>query len=159
MSPSGRPHHFGDDLDAGKGRGVEWRRMPTIVELRQTARDRLRDAKALLRKRRYDGGVYLCGYAVEIALKCRACKSLGWSEFPDGSAKNRGAYRSFLVHDLDFLLHLSGREDKIRATLLAEWSDVVKWDPEARYTPAGKITKSGLEDMIKSATALLDKLL
>jgi len=29
-----------------------------------------------------DGATYLCGYAVEVALKFRICLTLNWPEFP-----------------------------------------------------------------------------
>jgi hypothetical protein len=43
---------------------------------------RLKDAKALLAAKRYDGSVYLCGYSVEIGLKARICRTLKWDGFP-----------------------------------------------------------------------------
>lgn len=45
------------------------------ADLKATARARLRDAQVLLRGKRLDGAVYLCGYAVEIALKARICRT------------------------------------------------------------------------------------
>ena len=39
------------------------------AELRKIARERLKDAEALLKAGRYDGAVYLGGYVVELALK------------------------------------------------------------------------------------------
>ena len=54
--------------------------MIDVSDLRRIAR--ARDAEMLLRAGRYDGGVYLCGYAVEIGLKARICKTIKWSGFP-----------------------------------------------------------------------------
>jgi HEPN domain-containing protein len=41
-------------------------------DLKAISRARLRDAKVLLKGKRLDGAAYLCGYAVELALKARA---------------------------------------------------------------------------------------
>jgi hypothetical protein len=43
--------------------------MLTKQELRLIAKARLQDAEALFRANRYEGSIYLCGYAIEIGLK------------------------------------------------------------------------------------------
>ena len=43
--------------------------MISTKDLKSAARAYLRDATILLREKRYDGAYYLCGYAVELALK------------------------------------------------------------------------------------------
>ncbi len=121
--------------------------------LRTLARARLDDARALLEAHRFDGGLYLCGYAVEIALKARVCRTLRWASWPD-----RGSYSSFFTHKLDVLLSLSGRETKIRTQFAVQWSIVATWDPESRYTPIGTITEGDLQVMIAAAEDLLDAL-
>ena len=127
-----------------------------MSQLRRVAKQRLKDARALLPAKAYDGGFYLCGYAVELALKARICKTLRWTSFP----QNRKAYSSFYVHDLDVLLTMTGREGAIRPALLAEWSYVVShWAPELRYAACGSVTKKDLQEMIKSAEAIVAKLL
>lgn len=50
--------------------------MADKVQLTKIARARIEDAKVLVHSKRYDGAVYLCGYAVEIALKVRICRTL-----------------------------------------------------------------------------------
>ena len=129
--------------------------MVLAADLEKLAHQHLADAEALLAAGRYDGGVHLCGYAVEVALKARICKTLGWADFPDAGHQ----YRSFLVHDLDVLLHLSGREQHIRTALSSEWSDVVSWDPEVRYRPPGHATQPDLGQMIESARKIMGELI
>ena len=51
--------------------------MATTTELRALARARLKEAQILFAAKRYDAATYLCGYAVEMALKARICKTLG----------------------------------------------------------------------------------
>lgn len=123
-------------------------------ELRKIARERLKDAKALLRAGRYDGAIYLGGYVVEIALKERICKTLRWSGFP----QTRGEFQnfsSFRTHDLDVLLSLSGVETLIKTKYLAEWSAVAAWDPEARYNPIGSVIKTDADSLVEAARTLL----
>jgi hypothetical protein len=120
--------------------------MPSLVDFRKVSRQHLRDARVLFKAKRYNGATYLCGYAVEIALKVRIAKTLGWATYPD-SEGSKGKYRSFIRHDLEVLLELSGRESKVRSSpaLTAHWSHVSKWDPEMRYVlPAPQITKASV---------------
>jgi len=56
--------------------------MIDVAELDKIAEARLDDARALLTASRYDGATYLCGYAVEVALKARVCRVLNWPTFP-----------------------------------------------------------------------------
>ena len=131
--------------------------MIAVSELRRIARDRLADAEALARAKRYDGAIYLCGYAVEVQLKYRICKTLGWLAFPD-TPKEFSSYRSFQTHDLDVLLHLSGREARIKTKMLVDWSVVATWDPAARYKSVGAASKAAADAMIQSTKALLKAL-
>ena len=123
-------------------------------DLTKIARARLRDAEILYRSRRYDGAIYLCGYAVEIALKARICKTLSWPEYPSTRGEFQH-YQSFRTHNLHVLLRLSGIEERIKTTLITEWSAVAAWDPEARYKPIGSATRQAAELMIASARVLL----
>ena len=123
-------------------------------ELRKTAKARLRDAEVLTRWRRYDGAVYLCGYAVEMRLKARICQTLKWTGFPDTRKEFEG-YNTFRTHDLDRLLHLSGVESKIKTVHLAEWSIVATWDPEVRYRPTGSASAQEARDLIDSVAVLM----
>lgn len=131
--------------------------MLTRQELQKIARARLRDAEALFKSSRFDGSIYLCGYAVEIALKNKICKTLHWQGFP--STKNEFQYlQSFKTHNLDILLSLSGTENKIKNNYLAQWSAVATWDPEARYKKIGSATKRTAKLMIDSTKILLKNL-
>ena len=110
--------------------------MISIGDLKNIAKARLIDAEALASCHRYEGAVYLYGYAVELGLKNRICKTL----------------------NLDILLHLSGVEDIIKTGLLAEWSVVAVWDPESRYNPVGNLSFADAQQMISSSKLLLSKL-
>ena len=126
-------------------------------QLRSIARARLRDAQVLLRARRYDGAVYLCGYAIEIALKARICRALNWPHFPEENREFEG-YQSLRTHRLDVLLHFSGMEARIKTRMMAEWSLVEMWRPEMRYRPVGTAGRRDAADMVTAATRLASNL-
>ena len=131
--------------------------MISIVNLRAVADARLRDAKVLLANDRIDGAGYVCGYAVELALKARICSTLDWPGFPDKRTEfeNLGSFRT---HKLDVLLALSGQERRIKSEYLNHWTAVATWDPEVRYRALGHTSREEVELMIVSAEALLEVL-
>ena len=146
--------------------------MLTIKQLREIAKERIKDAEALFRAERYEGAMYICGYAVEIALKARICKTLRWPSFPQTDSefggKNR-KYTPFKIHSLNLLLSYSGLEGKIRNRFIVQWSLVDSWDPQSRYNPTIKATKATrarnkaalkakARQMIDSTTILLREL-
>jgi HEPN domain-containing protein len=74
-------------------------------DLRRLARIRLREARALLEARCYDGAYYLCGYAVEVALKACIAKQTRRHDFPDRKTVNDS-----YSHDLRTLIKVAGLE-------------------------------------------------
>jgi HEPN domain-containing protein len=128
--------------------------MLTRQELQKIAKARLQDAEALFLSKRYDGSIYLCGYAVEIGLKDKICKTLRWKGFPSTGSEFQN-FQSFKTHNLDILLKLSGIEEKIKETFFDAWSIVTKWEPEVRYRLVGSVTKEDAELMIEATKLLL----
>lgn len=126
-------------------------------DIKDLAKARHNDALVLLRGKRYETAMYLCGYAIELSLKARICRTLKWVGYP-ATAREFEDYKSFKTHDLDVLLRLSGIEDKINKTLFAEWSVVAQWSPEFRYRPIGKATLADAARMVESTKTLLGKL-
>jgi len=124
--------------------------MIAVGDLRRIAQARLKDAEVLQKAKRHDGAVYLCGYAMEIALKARICRVLKWAGYPSTRGDFAG-YHSFRTHDLDVLLHLSASEAKVKANHFAEWSIVAAWDPNARYRIIGSVSQQDAADMITAA--------
>jgi hypothetical protein len=124
------------------------------AELRKIAAARLRDAQSLLVAGRYDGATYLCGYAIEIGLKLRICKTLRWRGFPETNAEFRDL-QSFKTHDFDALLRLSGIENKIKSQYLVEWLTVKRWNPELRYSKTGSASSQATADFILATSTLL----
>jgi hypothetical protein len=125
-----------------------------VAELDRIAQARLEDAQALLAADRYDGAVYLCGYAVEVALKARICRTLNWTDFPSTTGEFQ-AYRSFQTHELDVLLRLSGQEPRVKQQHFSFWNTVAVWKTESRYGVAGSVQKIHAESMVSAADELL----
>lgn len=128
--------------------------MISTKDLRIIGRARLRDAQILLRARRFDGSFYLCGYAVELVLKARICRTLRWPGFPE-SAQDFKGFQLLRTHDLEILLRFSGAEGRVKANYLAEWSEVLKWHPEKRYQAIGRLTLREAADMVTCLERLL----
>lgn len=99
----------------------------------------------------------MCGYAIEVLLKERICKTLKWTGFPS-TRKEFENYSSFRTHDLDILLNLSGVEGKIRRKYPLEWYAIAQWNPEARYKPIGSASDDNAVLMIESARTLMREL-
>ena len=121
------------------------------VTLNSNAQERLEDARTLFAQGRYHGAAYICGYAVEFALKARICITLDVDLYPDKE-------RDFRVHELEKLLLLSGRRkfilgDNARSTI---WRIVTSgWKPEMRYQASSSFSQSDAEILINAVSALL----
>ena len=122
--------------------------MLTIAELREISAARLDDAQALFDAGHYDGVVYLCGYAVELALKARICETLDWDGYPSTNREFRD-YLTFRTHDLKVLLRLSGQESRILRDMPKTWRAVAIWNPELRYRLFGSTSVSEAEILLK----------
>ncbi len=128
--------------------------MIPATDLDSIAAARLEDARVLLAGQRYDGAVYVCGYAVELALKARVCRALNWQEFPSTSNEFQN-YRSFQTHELEVLLRLSGQESRIKQQHFAFWNAVAVWKVESRYKSTGSVQPSDAQSMVTAADELL----
>ena len=121
----------------------------TAEQFRQVSDDRMADCRVLLAAGRYDAVLYLSGYALEAALKARICATLGWEGFPKRGETGYQLVRPMMVHDLELLLHYSGRESFVLSQLQSEWSSVVKdWSTEMRYEPNQNTDRDKAEQML-----------
>jgi len=124
--------------------------MPKRAELKQLAKIRLKEAKALFDCGFYDGSYYLAGYVVELSLKARICKVLDTDDYPESGDLSR----SFKTHKLDDLLRLAGLERKFERAkmanqnLLTNWSLVTEWKEDFRYRPVGSSHKLRAQNTI-----------
>ncbi|MCR4311158.1 MAG: hypothetical protein NUV54_01135 [Candidatus Taylorbacteria bacterium] len=136
-----------------------------ILTLRSLSKDRLREARILFASDKLHGAKYLCGYAVEHAIKYRICRYLGWNSYPPPNPKSNTndatweSLASLKTHDLQILLLFTGSFERIfnDAILAAAWDDVKNWDSEIRYeaikTQAAERTK--LKTFLDSAAIIM----
>ena len=128
--------------------------MIATAELRRIADAKLADAVVLRQAGRYDNAIYLGGYAVELALKARICDTLGWDGYPSRAAEFQD-YRSFQTHDLKVLLHLSGRETRIKNDFPRAWGIVSRWNSASRYLAAGSANEDNCFTMLEAVALLV----
>lgn len=126
--------------------------------LKRIAKTRLGDAKILLKYDRPDGASYLCGYAVEVALKARICQFRKWDGQPETEEEDP-SYRHLMTHSFERLVQMTGAVEQIKGKHYREWSILLTWRPEARYYPIGNVTKSDAEAIIQATEVLLKAIL
>jgi HEPN domain-containing protein len=106
-------------------------------DFRELAELRLKDAKVLLDEGQEQAGYYLCGYAVECALKACIAKKTRKYQFPP--KKSDRVY----THSLNELLKTAGLEGqleleaKANLAFAANWNTVRDWNEEVRYQLTG----------------------
>jgi len=108
-------------------------------ELKELSRIRLEEARALLKNGKYDGAYYLCGYAVECALKACIAKQTKQYDFPDKKTVNDS-----YTHDLTKLTRTAQlpleQELESNEDFATNWSVVKEWSEESRYERFGEKT-------------------
>jgi hypothetical protein len=127
--------------------------MIALTTLTYLATQKARDANVLLQYERYNGAVYLMGYALELSLKRKLSHTLGFmAGFPESNAELRHYYHTQLAslnaintgitlhqinqirhHKLSELLKFTGAEARIIAAHFHHWHIVCQWDPGKRY--------------------------
>ena len=118
-------------------------------DFKQLTNIRLKEAKLLLDNGKYDGAYYLCGYAIECALKSCIAKQTNKYDFPDKDTVNDS-----YCHDLKKLLglaeltHPAKDERKRNKKLEVNWSIVIAWNEASRYLAHSKIETKELYSAI-----------
>lgn len=111
----------------------------TRKELQEAAKDRLRDAKALLGRKRWTGAYYLTGCAVECGLKACVIKRIAETAVLFGDEKFLKALAGCWTHELQKLVQLAGMEAEFGlargadAALQEYWNVTLLWSETARY--------------------------
>ena len=127
-------------------------------DLRELARQRVREARQLLRARAPSGAYYLAGYAVECGLKACIARRTQRYEFPSRHTVNESH-----THDLEKLLRLAGLEralaqdTRTRAALGLNWDTVKDWTAQTRYDVAIDMRRA--RDLYRAITGRRDGVL
>ena len=121
-------------------------------ELQKLARLRLKEARTLLERGRYEGAYYLGGYAVECALKACIAKKTRRYDFPDKKLVNES-----YTHNLSTLVKAAGLEPELRREIKsnkefgANWAVVKDWSEDTRYQAA--IAESTAKDFYSATVS------
>jgi HEPN domain-containing protein len=108
-------------------------------KLQNLAKTRLKDARALLGRKRWSGAYYLCGYVIECSLKACLLRYLGESEAIFGDPTYLKKLADCWTHDLVKLVNLAGLDAEFGAArganaVLNDFWDVTKeWKETSRY--------------------------
>lgn len=143
-------------------------KLRTEAEIFDSSDKKFTVAEFLVANGFYDDAYYLGGYAFELRLKAKICKTLVIPDFFDfdnlksrklpvsktrRSAKDN-LYKPFKVHDYEQLLILSSLytefSNKIITDLVfgADWSVISKWDESLRYSTGAN--KADVESFLQS---------
>jgi hypothetical protein len=104
-------------------------------DLQRLAESRLEDARILLANRRYGAAYYLCGYAVECALKACIAQQIKRHEYPPSANFSRDLF----THELSKLIALADLQGSlrnrsaVRPGFQSNWETVSRWTVESRY--------------------------
>jgi hypothetical protein len=125
------------------------------AELQLLTEERIRDAQALIRGKRWSFAYYVAGYAVECALKsCLLARMIhtGWV-FED-----KAKIADCLTHDFEELIRIAGMNDLLNQKLKASaagnrafvenWETVCQWKVAVRYDSRTRSEAIALRDAI-----------
>jgi hypothetical protein len=119
-------------------------------DLRKLVRVRLKEARILLIEKCFDGAYYLCGYAVECAIKACIAKKTRRHDFPD----KKKVLESY-SHKLHDLIGVAGLKLDLEAILSADaifslnWTIAKDWTEESRYE---RHTEKKARDLYRAVT-------
>src|SRR5437660_4230643 len=120
-------------------------------DLQKMAEERVADASALLDAERYQAAYYLCGYAIECALKACIARKTREFDFPDRKLVNDS-----YVHDVERLLRVAGldqlleEEGRHNGAFAGNWIIVQDWSEASRYDAS--ITPAETSDLFLAVT-------
>lgn len=120
-------------------------------ELKKLTDLRLKDARSLLKGKRYAACYYLAGYAVECAIKVCIAKQFKANTVPDRTVVNQ-----FFSHSFEKLIEIAGLKQALKEfrerneASETNWNVVKDWKPEKRYEL--QITKKEAEDLYNAIT-------
>ncbi len=125
-------------------------------DFQKLAEVRLKDAKALLKARQFDGAYYIGGYAVECTLKACICKNTKRYDFPP-----RNTHQTHYIHDLEGLLRAAGidldwaRDCQADPTLAERWALVKDWKEDRRYQVRGTLGAVPAKEFVRAIDGVL----
>jgi hypothetical protein len=125
-------------------------RIVKATVFRQASFERLQDAKCLHKAGRFQGAIYLCGYALECQLKANVCTARRVESLEEREAKNLGHELANVLDAAQLSVKLIGNED-LRT---AFYRIANRWSTGIRYS-GGRSNKQECRRFIKDSEFLL----
>ncbi|RPI17576.1 MAG: HEPN domain-containing protein [Ignavibacteriae bacterium] len=125
-------------------------------DLQKISKIRLKEARELLHTGNYNGAYYLCGYAIECALKSCIAKKTNKYDFPDKKLANKS-----FTHELRTLMDIAGlsvqfeNEKSTNVNFSAKWLVVKDWNEDSRYEFHDKNKAENMYNAIASRNGIL----
>src|SRR5262245_19865328 len=128
-------------------------------DFRANAKSRAVAARLLASNGQADEAAESVAFALEFRLKALIMERHGLAKWPQSKQDfQKLGLPNLKNHDLNLLLAQSGKETLIKTTRMVEWSNCIRWSPDARYQPVGTVTKSYADGLVKDVFVLLDDL-
>jgi hypothetical protein len=134
--------------------GAEGASLVNRADLQELTKERILDAKALIRGKRWSFAYYVSGYAIECALKsCLLARMIhtGWV-FQDGAK-----LQDCLTHDFDKLIRLSGLTTDHNARLAASSTFATNWNRVDAWAVTDRYVATAEDDARTLYAAITDK--
>jgi HEPN domain-containing protein len=128
----------------------------TKAEWQRIADERVRDANALLRAKRWAAAYYLAGYAVECGLK--ACVVAYVKKNAEVVFREKKYSERCWTHDIEELVKLAGlraerdADASANSALLQNWQVVKDWDETSRYQRKSRLEAEKLYQAVTHST-------
>ncbi len=131
-------------------RAVFDKRLVKATVFRAASIERRKDAECLHVAGRFQGAIYLCGYALECELKYCVCAARGIARMEESEAKRLGHVLPELLDAAGMAKLLSGNRD----LLVAFQAINSRWSTEIRYS-AERSSRTESERFLRDSRVLL----
>jgi len=125
-----------------------------VSQQTKAGRERLKDAQELITAERWQGAMYMAGYAVECLLKSKLMKLYGCRHLRqlEEELTSRGELKwqgSIYTHNLDILLEITKSSDRLKqnAEICRTYNLVNRWMPAWRYSTDEYNSQDAIEFM------------
>lgn len=136
--------------------------MTNPSDIRSLADSRLEEAELLSKHGFHDCAFYIAGYALELQLKAKICEHFDLPDFYSQYVPRTDLAKTFLIHNLERLILLSGLNAKFEAEKVAStdfdnyWYTVMQWSEKSRYNLIGTQTLKEVTDFLDSIKIIIE---
>ena len=135
--------------------------MRNLVDIQTLADLRLEEAEYLSKGGYLDGAFYLAGYSIELYLKAKSAENLDVFDFYSQYAPKSDLSKTFLIHNLERLVLLSGLQTKFSAARNVDvsldncWETIRTWSEIRRYDIKGLHDQDEVDEFINALKTII----